>query len=128
MKMKNLSKINLGVLLILACLFILGCSRKDKVIENISQSNISNVQVINIGDSYATITWITDEPSTSHVEYGIDIDYFSGVFNSRPVEIHSITITNLISSTTYHFQIKGTTVTGDLITDIERTFTTFSKQ
>ncbi len=125
--MKDLTKINLGVLLILVCVFIFGCSRKDKVIENISQPNISNVQVINIGDSYATITWRTDEPLTSHVEYGIDIDYFSGVFNSKPVVLHSITLTNLIPSTTYHFQIKGTTITGNLITDIERTFRTLKK-
>ena len=36
---------------------------------------ISNVSVVNITDTAATITWTTDEPATSLVEYGTTIDF-----------------------------------------------------
>jgi len=78
---------------------------------------ISNVQVINIQDNNATITWQTDEPSTSKIYYGVDIPPVLTVENIQPVTSHSITLNNLDESTTYYFYIESTDEGGNTSQD-----------
>ena len=53
----------------------------------------------------ATITWETDEPATSLVDYGTADTYDSIVFDSNYVTSHSIELTGLSPSTDYHFKV-----------------------
>ena len=122
MQGKKLFVISLLIILLMA-----GCSKRDTVTETISPPAILHVEAINITSSGATVTWITDEPATSHIEYGPDVIYYSGVFNSKTVTNHSIILDSLSPSTVYHFQVRGTTVGGDVLTDIDRTFSTLCK-
>lgn len=115
------------VILLLIVLLIAGCSKKDMVTKTVSPPSISHVQAVNITASEATVTWFTDEPATSHIEYGPDVIYYAGVFNSKSVTNHSVVLNNLSPETIYHFQVRGTTVNGDVLTDIDRTFTTLGR-
>lgn len=52
----------------------------------------------------AVITWTTDEPSDSRVEYGLDASYGSSATDSNLVTSHSVTLTSLTADTAYHFR------------------------
>lgn len=124
---KNLVKINAIILSTIIFAFIFGCSRKNDVPQNVVPPFISDVQVINITTSQATVTWLTLEPATSQVDYGLDTNYYEGVFNSKAVSDHSVILRDLFSGKTYHFQIQSVDTKGKLVTDIDRTFTTLAQ-
>ena len=67
---------------------------------------ISNVQISGITDTSATITWTTDEPSTSQVEYGLTTGYgyLTGV-DSTLTTSHSVALSGLAAYTTYNFRV-----------------------
>ena len=67
---------------------------------------------VTVTDSTATITWTTDEVATSRVDYGTDTSYGSYEENANYNIDHSITLSNLTPSTTYHFKI--TSVDGSI--------------
>jgi hypothetical protein len=79
-----------------------------------------------IGSSSVTITWHTDDPSDSQVEYGPTIAYENGTttIDSTPVTSHSVTITGLSVSTPYHYRVKSRNTAGLLTTSGDNTFTT----
>lgn len=72
---------------------------------------ISNVAVTDITANSARISWTTDEPSSTQVEYG------SGPTNSPLVSdlttVHSVTLTGLSSFTTYDYRVKSTDAAGN---------------
>ena len=55
-------------------------------------------------DTTATITWTTDEPASSQVEYGEDTNLGSSASDSSLVESHSIEISDLDPQKTYYYQ------------------------
>lgn len=70
---------------------------------------ISNIQTNSIGIATATITWTTDEPSTSQVEYGLTSAYGASTdVDSALTTSHSVIVSGLASSTVYHFRVKST--------------------
>ena len=75
-------------------------------IADVTPPAISNVQVSpNIGGT-ATVTWTTDESSTSRVDYGTAAG--SLALNTGNVTMstsHSITLSGLSTSTTYYFRV-----------------------
>lgn len=86
---------------------------------------ITNVQVINITSSTASIIWNTNESSNSSVDYGITILYASGtVTNSSYVTSHQIDLSSLSPNTTYHFQVRSTDTAGNQATLGDFQFTT----
>jgi len=87
---------------------------------------ISGVAAANITQSSGTITWTTDEPSNSVVEYGTTTSYGSTIFDATLVTNHSITLTGLSAGTTYHYRVKSTNVLGNTATSSDYTFTTSS--
>jgi hypothetical protein len=80
---------------------------------------ISNVQATNITNNAATITWTTDSPSSSRVEYGLTTAYGSLTpLDSTPVTSHSVGLSGLSANTLYHYRVisanaYGTTTSGD---------------
>src|SRR5262249_39833308 len=62
----------------------------------------------NITGSSATITWTTNEPATSQVDYGPTTSYGSTTpLDSTLVTAHSVTITGLAPSTTYNWRVRS---------------------
>ncbi len=66
----------------------------------------SNINVVTT-KSTATITWKTNEPSNSQVEYGRSENYGLKGNNSAQATTHSVTLTGLNSNTDYHYQVKS---------------------
>lgn len=85
---------------------------------------ISNVAVSPSSNS-ATVSWTTNEPSTSQVLYGLDATYGSATaVDATLVTSHSQTITGLAPSTAYHFQVKSVDGASNAATSADGTFTT----
>jgi hypothetical protein len=73
----------------------------------------------------ATITWNTfGESSTSTVRYGATSAYGSASTSNAFAVLHSIVITGLTQSTTYHFQVSSADGSGNTATSSDLTFTT----
>ncbi|MFZ2188032.1 MAG: fibronectin type III domain-containing protein, partial [Candidatus Moraniibacteriota bacterium] len=65
----------------------------------------------------ATITWTTDEPADSYVEYGLDTSYGAVFGNSALGTTHSVTLPATLSgSTLYHYRIKTKDASNNLTT------------
>ncbi|NLN75047.1 MAG: family 10 glycosylhydrolase [Armatimonadetes bacterium] len=85
---------------------------------------ISNVQTTNILATSATVTWTTNESSTSQVEYGTSTAYGSSTpKKTAKVMSHSVDITGLSPGTLYHFRVKSEN-DGGLSISNDYTFTT----
>jgi len=75
----------------------------------------------------AIVTWLTDQPADSQVEFGPTQAYGqSTVLNSSPTTSHSINLTGLSLNTTYHYRVKSQGLFTGLGTSGDFTFTTFS--
>ncbi|MDP3298129.1 MAG: LamG-like jellyroll fold domain-containing protein, partial [Thermodesulfovibrionia bacterium] len=54
------------------------------------------------------ITWTTDEPSTSQIEYGDSVNYgFETTIQQSLVTSHAVIITGLNPTATYHYRVKS---------------------
>lgn len=70
--------------------------------------NISGVQVQPVGATGALITWQTEVPATSQVEFWTGPhDHTHTVLSETPTTSHSVQLTRLMGSTTYHFRVKS---------------------
>lgn len=85
---------------------------------------ISSITVSNVIFGSATITWKTDQPSDSLAEYGATTAYGSSVTDAMLTTNHSVTLTGLAPSTTYHFRVASKNSYGSSSTSIDNTFTT----
>ena len=87
---------------------------------------ISGVQSTSVSESSATIVWVTDQQSTSIVQYGLSASYGNTVTNSTLTASHSITISNLSTNTTYHYLVKSANAAGYVGSSPDSTFTTLA--
>lgn len=70
-----------------------------------------------------TITWITDEPATSHVAYGLTDGYeFGSIGDTTLVTDHSVTLTGLSPNMLHHYRITSGDAVGNLTTMADSTF------
>jgi peroxiredoxin len=75
---------------------------------------ISAVSSSSITESSAIITWITDEPATSQVEYGETEEYGSTTTENTALSTtHNVTLTGLDDSTTYYFKVISKDASGN---------------
>lgn len=83
----------------------LGNSFAIKVLAKSSPVVISAVAAKNTTANSVTITWTTDKPAASQVEYGATTSYGSTTnLDSTLKTSHSVTINKLAPNTTYHFR------------------------
>jgi peroxiredoxin len=88
---------------------------------------ISGINASSITDVGATISWVTDKAATSQLEYGTTNTYGSSTALNQDLNTsHSITLTGLKPSTTYHFKVKSKDATSNEATSQDQTFTTRS--
>ena len=78
---------------------------------------ISGVELSEITLSSATITWTTDELSDSLVNYGLTTELGTVTSETSKVTSHSVTLTGLISDTTYYFEVQSTDSSGNTAID-----------
>ena len=88
---------------------------------------VSNIVASQVTNKSATITWTTNEPADTQVDYGTTPSYGqSTALNTSLVGAHSINLSGLASSTTYHFRSKSKDAAGNLSVSQDYTFTTGS--
>ena len=88
---------------------------------------ISAVVPTLVTTSTATITWVTDEPSTSQVQYGLTSVYSKSTRAKRKKHTtHQVTIKSLSPGTTYHFRVKSKDKSGNVAYSADSVFTTIS--
>ncbi|HSW39097.1 MAG TPA: fibronectin type III domain-containing protein [Acidobacteriota bacterium] len=86
---------------------------------------ISTVVSSNITTSSAVISWLTDQPSDSIVEYGLTTAYGSSTSLSiTHVTSHSRLLAGLTASTVYNYRVKSKNAAGDLSVSGNHTFVT----
>lgn len=82
---------------------------------------------VSAAESSAVMTWQTDIPADSQVEYGTDESYGSMTeLDPGLVTEHSVIITGLSTGTLYHFRILSAGSTGTIMPSKDGTFTTSS--
>jgi hypothetical protein len=72
------------------------------------------------------ITWSSDERSAGSVEYGLTPAYGATTYGGSGVTNHSITLSGLAASTTYHYRVRSTDVAGNATVSDDATFTTLA--
>ena len=88
-------------------------SAADRTDDGLSPLFASGPSASSAAPSSFTVTWTTDEPSDSRVEYGHSDSYGSTVSVATPVTQHSVTVTGLSPSTEYHFRAGSTDACGN---------------
>jgi hypothetical protein len=85
----------------------------------------SNISATSISSKSAVITWQTNKPSDSQVDYGTSLPYGStSPLNSILVLNHSQTLTNLSPAKTYNYRIRSKDEGGSVTVSANFTFTT----
>jgi len=92
---------------------------------DVNAPSISDIKVI-VADTYATISWKTNEPSLSWILYGTTTDYGLEKKTATYTTSHSLTLTGLTPETTYHYQLKSKDSRGNIGSYTDRTFTTLA--
>ena len=88
--------------------------------------SISAVAATNVGLSTATVSWTTDQPSSSQVEYGTTTAYGSTTtLDPATVLSHTQNLSGLALATTYHFRVLSTNSVGTTASP-DATFNTLS--
>lgn len=86
---------------------------------------ITNVSASSETEMSAVVSWLTDEPASSQVEYGRTVDYASiTAFDEQLVTSHIVGLESLEPSTVYHFRVKSTDQAGNEALSGDYTFAT----
>ena len=86
---------------------------------------VSAVSAMGITPSGASMDWSTNTPSDSQVYYGVTSAYGSeSSLSTSLVSAHSVNLTGLASSTTYHYQVLSRDSQGNLTSSGDFQFTT----
>ncbi len=94
-------------------------------VSDITPPAISDVSIDNISTSSVTVSWLTDEASTSQVNYGLDDSYGSSSdFDSTMTTQHTVNLTGLNPGTGYHYQVSSADAAGNPATSQDNTFLT----
>nr|MDT0666782.1 fibronectin type III domain-containing protein [Micromonospora sp. DSM 115978] len=84
---------------------------------------ISAVAAVPASDS-AIVTWTTDEPASSQVEFGLTTGYGMSAGTSALTTSHAVTLTGLSCETDYHFRPASTDAGGNLGAGADQLLTT----
>jgi len=122
MRVACLGALTIASLLVLASA---GCGDNDT-----TPPTITDVEVTDLSETSATITWATDEPCISEIECCSANVTVHGQFVSYPLDdssyvlSHSYELTRLTANTTYHYQVRSIDKCGNETVSAEYSFAT----
>ncbi len=87
---------------------------------------IGNIAATNISPAAATITWVTDQPADSLVEYGTSLAYGNSVSDSALAASHQINLAGLKPATLYHYRVTSRNAYGFSASSGDQSFTTLA--
>ena len=86
---------------------------------------ISNIAVSGVNQNGANVSWTTDEPADTQVEYGATTAYgLSTSLNSSLTTSHTQVVSGLNAGVTYHYRVKSRDAAGNLRVSGDQTFAT----
>jgi phosphodiesterase/alkaline phosphatase D-like protein len=85
---------------------------------------ISNVRVSNVRRGSVSVTWMTDEVSTTVVQYGRTTAYGKKRSHTSLVVRHGITVTGLSANARYHYRVDSEDEAGNPAASAGLTFKT----
>lgn len=88
-------------------------SAADRTDDGLAPLLTSGPSASSASPSSFTVTWTTDEPSDSRLEYGLSGSYGGAAWDATLVTAHSVTVTGLAASTEYHFRAGSTDACGN---------------
>jgi hypothetical protein len=68
---------------------------------------IANVQIVDVTETSATVTWTTDEVSDTRVEFGTSTSYGAVAVKPESVTSHAFTLDGLTPGTLYNLRVKS---------------------
>lgn len=80
-----------------------------------------------IGDPNVVVSWQTDTPSTSWVDYGVDASYGQAIGDDTLTTSHSVTLTGLTDGMIYHYRVRSGANLYTTATSADRTCRTLAK-
>lgn len=89
--------------------------------------SISDIVSSSVGDTSATISWTTDEQSSSQIDYGLTSSYGSQTAEtdtSPRVTSHSVTLNSLKPCARYYYRVRSKDSSANTVESSARTFTT----
>ncbi|MEN9604653.1 MAG: hypothetical protein RJB39_338, partial [Candidatus Parcubacteria bacterium] len=86
---------------------------------------VSSASSTAVSSSTATITWTTNENSTSVVNYGLTTGYGTASSSATLTTSHTVFLTGLSTSTLYHFQVVSVDAVGNSTSSADLSFTTY---
>jgi len=90
---------------------------------------ISSVLAQSITTGSATLTWTTDEPATSQVDFGLTDGYGSSTTKNETLLMsHQQIVTGLSAGSTYHFSVKSKDAAGNLSSSSDNSFQTVASE
>lgn len=99
------------------------------VINDTTPPVISGVSTSDLSASSATISWTTDEPSDSQVDYGVTTAYGSVTSLDRGlVTAHAQRLSGLAAGTVYHYRVRSRDAWGNVAVSPDLTFATPAKK
>ncbi|HEX4485587.1 MAG TPA: Ig-like domain-containing protein, partial [Terriglobales bacterium] len=91
--------------------------------ETSGSPTISSVLAMTVTGQSEAISWTTDIPSTSQVDYGIDTNYGqTTTLDPTLLTGHSVTLSFLSTATTYHYRVRSAGSGGASSTSADYTF------
>lgn len=99
-------------------------SFKTVVIPDTTAPAISDLSATAITASTATISWSTNESATGKVKYGTTTPLANILENTTLSLSHSLNLTGLTASSTYHYVVSSTDSAGNTANSAELTFVT----
>ena len=92
-------------------------TRQTGAVADCAAPEITKVETSNLGFDQARITWKTNEPGTSVVNYGPTIPPGSSASSTTRVLDHSMDLSGLAECTTYSFSVGSTDAVGNTAND-----------
>lgn len=91
-----------------------------------SPPEITNVSISDIGTTSALVTWYTNEPATSQVDYGVTTNYELTNGNGLFVTTHKLSLNYklLKPDTEFHYRVKSIDAAGNVSLSKDQTFVT----
>jgi len=97
--------------------------------QDVTAPTISNVSSSGLTQTQATISWTTDEFSTSHLDYGLTAAYgSSSILDPSLVTSHSVSLGGLSAGTTYNYRVRSKDASGNESVSTNQTFSTQTAQ
>jgi len=85
---------------------------------------IKNISTSSKTETSAVITWTTNEPGSSQVEYGKTTEYGLTATSDELTTAHSITLSGLEPNTAYHYRVKSKDKAGNEASSTDNIFIT----